>query len=166
MKTNKDESKMKKPLIFMMGLVYDMNSLTLEELENALTVRLNEIRPGCKISVSENPFGTPEPGDHVRYYFTFERGNGIPMYCYIRYDEEGFMVDSDAALLVGGNTADLTFYQFLLPDSGHPSVKIMEFEEHLQNLCKEAGASEITGIEIEQTHSGLLGILIEYPETY
>lgn len=136
MKTNKDESKMKKPLIFMMGLAYDMNSLTLEELENALTVRLNEIRPGCKISVSENPFGTPEPGDHVRYYFTFERGDGIPMYCYIRYDEEGFMVDSDATLLVGSNTADLTFYQFLLPDSAIQALRLWNSRSIFRTFAK------------------------------
>ena len=150
-----------------MGKAFDKNRMSMAKLQSALQQRLDEIRPdkGWKIDVSNNSIDSTH-GDNVCYTFTIERANVIPMYCYLRYDEEGFIVDSDADLLTGCNMSGLPLYDFLQRDSGHPSVKIMEFEEHFQELCKSAGASVPTYIELIQTYPGALQVIIEYPETY
>ena len=158
---------MKRPIINIMGQTFDKNRMSMAKLQDALQQRLDTIRPdrGWKIHVGNNS-SDHDPGDNICYTFTFEREGEIPMYCYIRYEDEGFMLDSDADLLTGGNMSGLPLYDFLQRDSGHPSVKIMEFEEHFQELCKSAGASVPTYIELIQTYRGALQVIIEYPETY
>lgn len=158
---------MKKPIIYIMGQAFDKNRMSWPKLQKALQKRLDEIRPdkGWNIHVSNNSTESA-PGDNICYTITFERTNEIPMYCYIRYDEEGFMVDSDAELLTGGNMSELPLYDFLLRDSGHQCVKFTEFVEHFQKLCETAATSVPIFIEIIQTYRGAMQVILEYPETY
>lgn len=158
---------MKRPIINIMGQTFDKNRMSMAKLQESLQQRLDEIRPdkGWKIHVSNNSTDHT-PGDNICYTFTFERSNAVPMYCYIRYDEEGCMLDSDADLLTGDNMSELPLHDFLQRDSGHLCAETMEFEEHFQKLCKAAGASVPTYLELIQTYPGALQVIIEYPETY
>lgn len=150
-----------KPIICLFGQAFKIGSL--DQLRDALQKRLDKLYPDkdIEIQVDDND-SELEAGDNILYTFSIGRGDNVPTYCYIRYEEEGCLGMSDAKMLTGG--IDFPGKSFLLRDSGQECVDIEDFANEYRKQCMELGASIPTDLEILQT-SRVLQLIVEYPET-
>ena len=162
----KIKKRKKRPIIFIMGKTYDMNVISLGELELDLQKQIDSLHSErvWRITVDDN-LCEIEPGENFYYTFTIERGNEIPMYCYNRYDDNGYMCDSDAELLTNTPLTGWKVSDYMERDSRHKSINQEEFVDRFNSLCQSNGASIPKFIELIQDYQYVLQVIIEYPET-
>lgn len=94
--------KKKQSKIFVLGDVYDMETLSTSQLQAELQKKLDSLSlpERFEINVNDN-VNEYDPGDNRVYTFTIKRAWGIPAFVYARYEEEGYMSSHDADLLTG-----------------------------------------------------------------
>ena len=168
--------KKKQSKIFVLGDVYDMETLSTSQLQAELQKKLDSLSlpERFEIHVNDN-VNEYDPGDQRVYTFTIKRAWGISSYVYIGYNETGFMSSYDADLLTGNGyngfkvSAPWRLSEFLKDFAHCDSVNQSDWMESFRKECKNLGASVPTFMEILQgsnPFNGWIQLIVEYPEKY
>ena len=168
--------KKKQSKIFVLGDVYDMETLSTSQLQTELQKKLDSLSlpDRFEINVNDN-VNEYDPGDNRVYTFTIKRAWGISTYVYIGYNETGFMSSYDADLLTGNGyngfkvSTPWKLSTYMKKDSGCDSVNQSDWMKSFRKECKALGASVPTFMEIihgERPFNGWIQLIVEYPEKY
>lgn len=161
----------KKPIIWLFGENFDMNSLATQQLEVNLQKKIDGMNTPepFKIHVSDNEYDMGNGySDTWSYTFLLERSWNIPAFCNIRYEEEDMMPEKDAQLFMDGHYHG-GVSQFLADYAHCYSVKVDWFADGLRDTTSTAGATVPDCIEYNlgtKPHLGWCELILNYPENF